>query len=125
MTRQHDAPRDRYGGLEQRVSCRPPVGLLTRPREALREQGIFLHRHAGRWAERLEEHGMAGRQKTTFAKMSRETKVSERKAIKEMRKRQRREEIDRAHAEGREVWATVDADDTSLDRPDRLDLRTS
>ncbi len=66
---------------------------------------------------------MAGRQKTTFAKMSRETKVSERKAIKEMRKQQRREEIDRARAEGREVWKSVDADDTSLDRPDRLGLQ--
>lgn len=68
---------------------------------------------------------MAGRQKTTFAKMSRETKVSERKAVKEMRKRQRREEIDLARAEGREVWESVDADDTSLDRPDRLEARTS
>ncbi|MCW3041043.1 MAG: hypothetical protein JWM31_2948 [Solirubrobacterales bacterium] len=66
---------------------------------------------------------MAGRQKTTFAKMSRETKVSERKAVKEERKRQRREEIDKARAEGREVWESVDADDTSLDRPDRFDLR--
>ena len=66
---------------------------------------------------------MAGRQKTTFAKMSRETKVTERKAIKEMRKQQRREEIDRARAEGREVWKSVDADDTSLDRPDRQGLQ--
>ena len=66
---------------------------------------------------------MAGRQKTTFAKMSRETKVSERKAIKEMRKQKRREEIDRARAEGREVWKSVDTDDTSLDRPDRLGLQ--
>lgn len=65
---------------------------------------------------------MAGRQKTTFAKMSRETKVSERKAIKEMRKQERREEIDRARAEGREVWQSVDAQDASLDRPDRLGL---
>lgn len=65
---------------------------------------------------------MAGRQKTTFAKMSRETKVAERKAIKELRKRQRREEIERARAEGREVWETVDPDDTSLDRPDRFEL---
>lgn len=66
---------------------------------------------------------MAGRQKTTFAKMSRETKVTERKAIKEMRKQERREEIDRARAEGREVWKSVDADDTSLDRPDRQGLQ--
>ena len=66
---------------------------------------------------------MAGRQKTTFAKMSRETKVTERKAIKEMRKQERRAEIDRARAEGREVWKSVDADDTSLDRPDRLGLQ--
>ena len=66
---------------------------------------------------------MAGRQKTTFAKMSRETKVTDRKAIKEMRKQERREEIDRARAEGREVWKSVDADDTSLDRPDRLGLQ--
>jgi hypothetical protein len=66
---------------------------------------------------------MAGRQKTTFAKMSREAKVSERKAVKELRKQQRREEIDQARAEGREVWQTPDADDTSLDRLDRLDLR--
>ena len=66
---------------------------------------------------------MAGRQKTTFAKMSRETKVTERKAIKEMRKQERREEIDRARAEGREVWKSVDVDDTSLDRPDRQAIR--
>ena len=66
---------------------------------------------------------MAGRQKTTFAKMSRETKVNERKAIKEMRKQERRREIDRARAEGREVWKSVDADDTSLDRPDRQGLQ--
>ena len=65
---------------------------------------------------------MAGRQKTTFAKMSRETKVTDRKAIKEARKQARRQEIDRARAEGREVWTSVDADDTSLDRPDRLGL---
>jgi hypothetical protein len=68
---------------------------------------------------------MAGRQKTTFSKMNRERTVSERKAVKEMRKRQRREEIDQARAEGREVWETVDADDTSLDRLDRLDLPMS
>ncbi len=67
---------------------------------------------------------MAGRQKTTFAKMSRETKVSERKAIKEQRKQQRREEIELARAEGREVWESVDMDDTSLDRPDRQQLAT-
>jgi hypothetical protein len=42
-----------------------------------------------------------------------------------MRKRERREEIDRARAEGREVWETVDLDDTSLDRPDRLELPAS
>ena len=66
---------------------------------------------------------MAGRQKTTFAKMSRETKVNERKAIKEMRKQERRQEIDRARAEGREVWKSVDPDDTSLDRPDRQGLQ--
>jgi hypothetical protein len=68
---------------------------------------------------------MAGRQKTTFAKMSREAKVSERKAVKEMRKKERRDEIDRARAEGRDVWETVDEDDTSLHRPDRLELHTS
>lgn len=65
---------------------------------------------------------MAGRQKTTFAKMSREAKVSERKAMKEMRKQQRRAEIEAARAEGREVWETVDPEDTSLDRPDRMEF---
>ena len=68
---------------------------------------------------------MAGRQKTTFSKMNRERQVSERRAVKEMRKQQRREEIDQARAEGREVWETVDADDTSLDRLDRLELPLS
>lgn len=68
---------------------------------------------------------MAGRQKTTFAKMSRESKVAERKAMKELRKQQRREEIDQARAEGREVWHSVDADDTSLDRPDRFELQAN
>ena len=68
---------------------------------------------------------MAGRQKTTFAKMSRENKVSERKAVKEMRKQERRREIDQARAEGREMWEGVDADDTSLHRPERLELPMS
>ena len=66
---------------------------------------------------------MAGRQKTPFAKMSQEKKVNKRKPIKEARKQERRQEIDRARAEGREVWKSVDADDTSLDRPDRQGLQ--
>ncbi len=66
---------------------------------------------------------MAGKGRTTFAKLSRETKMQEKKFAKEARKRERREEIDRANSEGRSPWETPDdVEDTAPVRVDVADL---